>query len=120
MDNEIDNILKKPATNNKLQDIIKKYKEELKNFIYIENEIEAISLKDAYIRYVGINGLLNNGGIYYKCIKENGHLFILLINKNKKPWKVKFDENYIFYTKRIRNNNSLQRDIFMQFLEKFS
>ena len=101
-----------------LSDINKKYKKELLDFSYIENEIEIISLKNVFIRYVGINGLLYYGGIYYKCEKINGELFILLINKNKKPWKIKANNNYIFYKKYNRNINDTQRELYSSFLEE--
>ena len=101
-----------------LNEIKKKYKKELKDFIYVENEIDIISLKNVYIRYVGINGLLYYGGFYYKCEKINGHLYILLINKNKKSWKFKADNYYIFYKKYNRNINDSQRELYNMFLEE--
>jgi len=114
---EINDILNMQVID-QLNDIKKKYKKELLDFIYIENEIEIISLKYAFIRYVGINGLLYYGGIYYKCEKINNDLFILLINKNKKPWKIKVNNNYIFYKKYNRNINDSQRELYSYFLEE--
>jgi hypothetical protein len=106
-------------TNKFLNNLIKKYKIELENFEYATEINEIIQLKNIYIRYISIKGKLNYGGFYYKVIKKNKKFYILLINKYKKIWEVSFDDNFIFYLK-ILNTNETKRDMFTNFIKKYS
>jgi len=103
---------------NKLNTIIKKYKKELSGFNYISEINELIQLKNIFIRYVSINDKLEYGGIYYKVEKINNEFYILLINKYKKIWSIKFNDNYIFY-KNIINTNESKRNLFEELLKKY-
>ena len=106
-------------TNDYLEKLKKKYKKELNNFIYINHINDIIQIKNAYIRYISIKGKIGYGGIYYKVEKENNIFFILLINQNKKIWKISFNDNFIFY-KLIENNNNQKRTYFTELLDKFN
>lgn len=106
-------------TNNYLAKLVKKYKKDLFGFIYAENINEIIQFKNVFIRYITIKGQLGYGGFYYKVIEENKKYYILLINQNKKIWKVSFDDNFIFY-KNIENNNDQKRNFFNDLLSKFN
>jgi hypothetical protein len=106
-------------TNNYLEKLKKKYKNELNDFTYVNHINDIIILKDAFIRYISVKGQIGYGGFYYKVIKENNNFFILLINQNKKIWKVSFNDNFIFY-KFIENNNDQKRMYFTDLLNKFN
>lgn len=105
-------------TNEVIKEIKIKYKKELERFIYIDNKDEIYIFKNKYIKYVGKNGLLYYGGIFYKTEYKNTKLYIYLINQNKKPWIIDFDDYYIFYSDRIRNNNDYTRNIFDIFINE--
>lgn len=101
-----------------LKKIKKKYENELKNFIYAENINDIIQHKNIFIKYISVKGKYYNGGIYYKVIKKNNKFYILLINKYKKVWEILFDDNFIFYSK-LLNNNDIKREMFKELLDKF-
>ena len=104
---------------NKIKEFKQIYKIELKNFIYIDDKNIIINFKNKYIKYIGFNNILNNGGIFYKTEYINNILYIYLINKNKKIWKINFDQNYIFYIDKINSNNDLKRNVFDIFIKKY-
>ena len=119
---EVQKILHNPIVFNvykKVEELKKKYNSELEDFKYLDNINEIEILKNKYVKYVGINDLLYYGGIYYKTENINNKTYIYLINSKKKPWKIDFDNNYIFYKERIRNINDIKRDAFNIFLKNF-
>lgn len=101
-----------------LKKIKKQYENELKNFIYAEHINDVIQQKNIFIKYISVKGKYYNGGIYYKVINKNNKFYILLINKCKKIWEVSFDDNFIFYSK-ILNDNDNKRKMFKELLDKF-
>lgn len=105
--------------NDVINNIKEKFKSELKGFQYIDDKKIITTFKNKYIRYVSFNNTLYYGGFFYKTENINGKLFIYLINKNKIPWKIDFDQYYIFYTKPIRTNNESKRNIFDIFIKDF-
>lgn len=118
--NEIDIIYSiKIDTNNFLNKLIEKYKNELDGFTYAQTINEIIQNKKIYIRYISVKGKLEYGGIYYKVIKKDKKFYIFLINKYKNIWSILFDENFIFYTN-ILDTNDNKREIFKKLLDKYS
>lgn len=105
--------------NNVINNIKEKFKSELKGFQYIDDKKIITTFKNKYIRYVSFNNKLYYGGFFYKTENINGKLFIYLINKNKIPWRIDFDQYYIFYIKPIRTNNESKRNIFDIFIKDF-
>jgi len=106
--------------NTVINNIKEKFKSELKGFTYIDDKKIITTFKNKYIRYVSFNNKLYYGGFFYKTENINGKLFIYLINKNKIPWKIDFDQYYIFYIKPIRTNNESKRNIFDIFIKDFN
>jgi len=105
---------------NKILQLKNKYKDELDGFKYIYNKNIFKSFKNKYIRYISFDDKINYGGFFYKIENINGKLFIYLINKNKVPWKIDFDRNYIFYNEYIRSINESKRNIFDIFIKNYN
>ena len=117
---EIQQILKyNEETNNKqkIKDLFGKYKKELEDFTYVENETYFINNKKIYIRYVGFNNKINYGGFFYKIEKLNKNTYIYLINSRRKVWFIDFNKHYVFANKIISEDDKI-RKAFMEFLEK--
>lgn len=89
--------------NEKINNIYKIYKNELKNYVYVEeNDILSIPLGSS-IKYISKNTLMKKGG-FLKEIKDSS--ILELINPNKKrKWYIYTDKNYIFYN---TNTNKLK------------
>ena len=118
---EVKQILKyNEEINNKLKikNFYNKYKKELENFKYIDDEIFfATNKKKIYIRYIGFNNKINYGGFYLKSEKKNKTLYIYLINEKKKIWYFDFNKNYVFFNKIISEDDKIRKN-FIDFLSK--
>jgi hypothetical protein len=102
-----------------IKNIKQKFNSELKNFKYIDNKKKISLFKNKYIKYVSYDNKLNYGGFFYKTENINGQFFIYLINKNKIPWKINYNQYYIFYNDYIRTNNDSKRTIFDIFINNY-
>ena len=107
-------------TNQQIKLLKEKYKKELENFTYVKKITDIYEKQKIYIRYIGINGKLYWGGFLYKIDKINNKYFIVLINKNKKPWTINFDTNYVFYNSIITTRNESLRNVFIKFLDTYT
>jgi len=87
---------------NRLNFILNKYNNELKNYVYI-NDIRNINEKTS-IRYISKNNLIMKNGYFRKYIDPN--IIELYINSNK-IWYIYTDKYYFFYKK---SNNDVMRD----------
>jgi hypothetical protein len=87
---------------NRLNFILNKYNNELKNYVYI-NDIRNINEKTS-IRYISKNNLSIKNGYFRKYIDPN--IIELYINSNK-IWYIYADKYYFFYKK---SNNDVMRD----------
>ena len=116
---EVQQILKykDEINNNKINEIMKKYKNELENFKYIDNENYFKPNKKKYVRYVGFDNKINYGGFFVKSEKKNNTTYIYLINTQKKIWYIDFNKNYIFINKIITEDDKIRKS-FIEFLEK--
>jgi hypothetical protein len=117
---EVQQILKyNEEVNNKqkIKEYYEKYKNELKDFKYIENANYFNNKKKLYIRYIGFNDKLYYGGFFIKIEKKNNTLYIYLINTKKKIWTVDFNKNYIFVNNIISEDDKI-RNQFIEYLEK--
>jgi hypothetical protein len=93
---------------NKLQNIYNKYKLELIDYTYVDQEnIESIPL-GSYIRYISRNSLNKKSG-FLKSIKDPTILELFLINKRK--WFIYTDKYYIFYKIPKPNHSSLKSSL---------
>jgi len=83
-----------------------KFKTQLINYKYVEQEnINTIPL-GTYIKYISKNNLILKGG-FLKNIKENEILELFLVNKKK--WFIYTDKYYIFF--KIPNHNKLKNSL---------
>ena len=118
---EVKQILKyNEEINNKLKikNFYNKYKKELENFKYIDDEIFfATNKKKIYIRYIGFNNKINYGVFNLKSEKKNKTLYIYLINEKKKIWYFDFNKNYVFFNKIISEDDKIRKN-FIDFLSK--
>jgi hypothetical protein len=103
--------------NNKINELMKKYKNELENFKYIDNENYFKNKKKIYVRYVSFDNKINYGGFFVKSEKKNNTTYIYLINTKKKIWYIDFNKNYIFINKIITEDDKIRKS-FIEFLEK--
>jgi light-regulated signal transduction histidine kinase (bacteriophytochrome) len=115
--NEINQILK-PNIKDVVRDIKKQYKDKLEGF----KELKTIDkldemMKDKkklFIRSIdAINNKINYGGFLYKYDDKN----LTLINKNRKPWIIEVNKNFIFYNI-VLSDNERTRKSFEEFLLK--
>lgn len=83
--------------NDKINEIYKIYKNELKNYKFVEgNDILNIPLGSC-IKYISKNNLTKKGG-FLKEIRDSS--ILELINPSRKSkWFIYSDKNYIFYNK---------------------
>ena len=101
----------------KIKNYYKKYKKELEDFKYIDNESYFNKKKRCYVRYIGFNNKLYYGGFYVKSEKKNNTLYIYLINTKKQIWYIDFNKNYVFINKVISEDDKIRKS-FVEFLEK--
>ena len=89
--------------NEKINQIYKMYKNELKNYIYVEgNDILNIPLGSC-IKYISKNNLMKKGGFLREI--KNSSILELINSQKKTKWFIYTDKNYIFYNK---NTNKLK------------
>ena len=132
-DNPLETILNKPRNEykkNKILEILEiydieydtaeiikkleeRYKTELKGFTYLEDLIQLEDDKKYFIRYIGINGKFNYGGFLYYFPND---YCIRLINNSKKAWDVIVNENFIWFSK-VLNENDKKRAQFDAYLK---
>jgi len=118
--NEINYILNseyKPNINKIINKIKKKYKQ-LENFNYVDNVDFFKTAKRKYLYYVDFNYNLYYGGIFYKIEERDDDTFIFLV-KNKKVWSISFNNNFIFETSILTENQKMRKE-FEEFLLKNS
>jgi len=84
--------------NYNLQNIQEIYKEELKDYKYIENEQEFSELKlKGSLRYINIHDLkLRYGGLLIKIYYKNNNWYGVIKQQNK-HYYINYKNNYIFY-----------------------
>lgn len=121
---EIDDILESIEPNNKINNYLEIYKNELKDYKYVNSLEELYDLKSAgYIRYINLNGELKFGGILIKVFEsENKDEFnkknlILLQNSNNNKWVISYERNYIFYKNQTKKGDNL-RNLFISLLDE--
>ena len=132
-DNPLETILNKPRNEykkNKILEILEiydieydtaeiikkleeRYKTELKGFTYLEDLIQLEDDKKYFIRSIGINGKFNYGGFLYYFPND---YCIRLINNSKKAWDVIVNENFIWFSK-VLNENDKKRAQFDAYLK---
>jgi hypothetical protein len=101
----------------KIKKYYKKYKKELEEFKYIEDDSYLYNNKKLYIKYIDFNNKLHYGGFFYKLEKKNKTTYIYLISSQRKVWYIDFNKNFIFVNKVISNNDKI-RNMFINFLDK--
>ena len=121
---EIDDILESIEPNNKINNYLEIYKNELQDYKYVNSLEELYDLKSAgYIRYINLNGELKFGGILIKVFEsENKDEFnkknlILLQNSNSNKWVISYERNYIFYKNQTKKGDNL-RNLFISLLDE--
>lgn len=97
--------------------IYKKYKVDLKEFKVLTLE-RLLKTKDKlFIRYIPaqnfINNKLNYGGFLIKFTEKT----ITLLSTLKKAWTISIDDNFIFYTK-VLSENDKTRKAFEEYLKE--
>ena len=103
-----------------LNSLILQHKKDLIDFIYVDEINNIIGKTSLFIRYISTKGKLGYGGILYKVIKEHYIFYLLLVNKDKKVWKISFNDNFIFYkTIETITDSDNKRQFFMNFLDKY-
>lgn len=121
---EIDDILESIEPNNKINNYLEIYKNELQDYKYVNSLEELYDLKSAgYIRYINLNGELKFGGILIKVFEsENKDEFnkknlILLQNSNNNKWVISYERNYIFYKNQTKKGDNI-RNLFISLLDE--
>ena len=92
--------------NDKIKNIYNKYKLELTNYTYVEQENIINIPLGSYIRYISKNSLNKKSG-FLKNIKDSTILELFLVNK--RSWFIYTDKYYIFY--KIPKHNSLKSSL---------
>jgi hypothetical protein len=98
INNMIDNIIKNDTFNN----LLKKYKNELEFYEYIDNidKFSTLSLKGS-LRFINkYDKNIRMGGLLIKIYKNNNNNWFGIIKHiTGKKYYIAFDKNYIFYLK---------------------
>lgn len=116
---EISQIVDILLPKNNLNDMIKKYEPELKDFDYIDtlDKFSLLSLKGT-MRYINKNDKkLRTGGLLVKIYKKNNKWYAKIKQYNK-FYDISYESNYIFY---LNNKSNLLRqwaDLFITELDK--
>lgn len=97
---EIDTLVDKYLPNDKINEYISKYSEELEGYKYIETLEEFSLLKPrGKIKYINkYDGNLRHGGLLLKVYKSDGNWIASIMQFSGKKYYVSFKSNYIFYT----------------------
>ena len=97
---EIDEYVDNIKPNDYINEIIKKFKSDLKHFKYIETveEFSLLTLRGS-MRYINkYDKKLRTGGLLVKIYKnEQNKKWYGVIMKSKKMYYISFESNYIFY-----------------------
>jgi len=97
-----------------INNLYEKYKEQLKDYFYINDEIENLKL-GGYVRYINLSEELRFGGILI-AINEKDNLFkmrLVLKNTTNNIWEISYINNYIFYKKHKTKNDKF-RNLFLK------
>ena len=97
-----------------IKELEERYKTELKGFTYLEDLIQLEDDTKYFIRYIGINGKFNYGGFLYYFPND---YCIRLINNSRKAWDIIVNENFIWYSK-VLNENDRKRAQFDAYLKE--
>ena len=97
-----------------INNLYEKYKEQLKDYFYINDEIDNLKL-GGYVRYVNLNEELRFGGILIAIIDKSDLFKMKLVLKNttNNIWKISYINNYIFY-KNHKTKNDKFRNLFLK------
>jgi hypothetical protein len=96
--------------------IKKKYKEELKDFEYVDKPKKLLNIKKKYIRYVDYNYKIYYGGFLFKTEKIGNKIYLYLVNKDKKIWFIDCNRYYIFINDVISTQDEHLRNEFIKYL----
>ena len=104
--------------NIKINNLYKKYSEELEDYNYIKNIEDYNNIKPGgYIRYFDLNDNLRWGGIFLKKYNYKEFHMMLLCNSNSKAFNISFEKNTIFYKKHTTQSDKT-RKLFLSYLNK--
>ena len=102
----------------KFNDIIIKYKNELMDYTYIENlsDFTILSLKGS-LRYINkYSKELRFGGLLVKIYEKYGNYFAIVKKINGKKYHISFNNNFIFYK---QNSDDKFRDSLKYFISEY-
>jgi hypothetical protein len=104
--------------NIKINNLYKKYSEELEDYNYIKNIEDFNNIKTGgYIRYFDLNDNLRWGGIYLKKYNYKEFNMMLLCNSNSQAFNISFEKNTVFY-KNHTTQSDKTRKLFLSYLNK--
>ena len=100
--------------NTSIKTLEKIYKTELNGFTYLDDLTQFEDDKKYFVRYIGINGKFNYGGFLYYFPNE---YCIRLINNSRKAWDIVINDNYIWFSN-VLNENDKKRVQFDAYLKE--
>jgi len=104
--------------NIKINNLYKKYSEELEDYTYIKTIEEYKNIKvGGYIRYFNLDENLKWGGIFLKKYKYKNFNMMYLCNSSSKSFNISFEKNIIFY-KNHTTQSDKTRKLFLSYLNK--
>ena len=112
---EIDDIVDKLIPNDYINEIIKRYSEELEYYSYIDSveEFSTLKLKGS-IKYINkYDKKLRYGGLLIKIYQKLGKWYGIIKKSDESKYYVSFNCNYIFYCENIGeiNNKNLRNEL---------
>lgn len=105
---EIDSIVDQLVPNDNINILIKKYKDDLKDYDYIDSveKFSVLRLRGS-MKYINrYDKKLRTGGLLIKIFQKDNK-WIGIIKKYNKKYYISFDSNYIFY---VDTKQQLVRD----------
>jgi len=100
---EIDQMVDELMPNDYINQIIKKYSDELEYYSYIDSveEFSTLKLKGS-IKYINkYDKKLRYGGLLIKIYQKLGKWYAIIKKSNESKYYVSFNSNYIFYCENI-------------------
>ena len=100
---EIDQLVDKLIPNDYINQLIKKYSDDLEHYSYIESVAEFSTLKfKGSMRYINkYDKKLRYGGLLIKIYQKSGKWYGVIKKTNGNKHYISFDSNYIFYCENI-------------------
>lgn len=117
--NIINNIVDNYIINDNMDNLLKKYKDDLEHYIYIDSVdiFSTLHLRGS-LKYINkYNKKLKQGGLLIKIYQSNNEWIGIIKKISGKKYYIKFSKNYIFY---LENKSKIFRKSLEYFISQYN